>query len=87
LARYSVLWRAHELGENWESAVVLMCRKKLMKSLLRCRRLSLPMTCGGDCAASCQAHQRDRLERLCRYITRPALCLEQLSTNAAGQVV
>jgi hypothetical protein len=24
---------------------------------------------------------------LCRYITRPALCLERLSTNAAGQVV
>jgi hypothetical protein len=27
------------------------------------------------------------LERLCRYITRPALCLERLSTNGAGQVV
>ena len=39
---------------------------------------------------ACQAHQRDRLERLerlCRYITRPALCLERLSTNAAGQIV
>ena len=35
---------------------------------------------------SCQAQQRDRLERLCRYITRPALCVERLSTNAAGQV-
>jgi hypothetical protein len=32
-------------------------------------------------------HQRDRIERLCRYITRPALALERLSTNAAGQVV
>jgi hypothetical protein len=32
-------------------------------------------------------HQRDRLERLCRYITRPSLSLERLSTNAAGQVV
>jgi hypothetical protein len=40
-----------------------------------------------NCAVACQAHQRDRLERLCRYITRPALCLERLSTNAAGQVV
>jgi hypothetical protein len=38
-------------------------------------------------AVACQAHQRDRLERLCRYITRPALCLERLSTNAAGQAV
>ena len=26
------------------------------------------------------------LERLCRYVTRPAVCLERLSTNAAGQV-
>jgi ribosomal protein S27E len=40
-----------------------------------------------NCAVACQAHQRDRLERLCRYIMRPALCLERLSTNAAGQVV
>jgi ribosomal protein S27E len=40
-----------------------------------------------NCAVACQAHQRDRLERLCRYITRPALCLDRLSTNPAGQVV
>ena len=40
-----------------------------------------------NCAVACQPHQRDRLERLCRYITRPALCLDRLSTNAAGQVV
>ena len=35
---------------------------------------------------ACQPHQRDRLECLCRYVTRPAVCLERLSTNAAGQV-
>lgn len=40
-----------------------------------------------NCAVACQAHQRDRLERLCRYITRPALCLERLSTNGAGHIV
>jgi hypothetical protein len=40
-----------------------------------------------NCAVACQPHQRDRLERLCRYITRPALCLDRLSINAAGQVV
>jgi hypothetical protein len=40
-----------------------------------------------NCAVACQAHQRDRLERLCRYITRPALCLDRLSINAAKQVV
>jgi hypothetical protein len=30
---------------------------------------------------------RERIERLCRYITRPALALERLSTNGTGQVV
>ena len=38
-------------------------------------------------AVACQPHQRDRLEKLCRYITRPALCLECLSTNTTGQVL
>lgn len=28
-----------------------------------------------------------RVQRLCRYITRPASWLERLSTNGAGQVV
>ncbi len=40
-----------------------------------------------NCAVSCQSHQRDRLERLCRYVTRPALCLDRLSVNSTGQVV
>ena len=31
--------------------------------------------------------QRKQLERLCRYITRPALANERLSRNAMGQVV
>ncbi|HIM05244.1 MAG TPA: hypothetical protein EYG53_08535, partial [Gammaproteobacteria bacterium] len=35
-------------------------------------------------AAGARPQQRQRLERLCRYITRPAVCLERLSTNAAG---
>ena len=35
--------------------------------------------CGAD---DCQA-----LEKLCRYITRPALANERVQTNAAGQVV
>ena len=33
------------------------------------------------------AHQREELERLCRYITRPAIANERLSRNAKGQVV
>ncbi len=31
--------------------------------------------------------ERDKIERLCRYITRPAVALERLSLNARGQVV
>ena len=38
-------------------------------------------------AVAASPHQRERLERLCRYITRPAICLDRLSINAAGQVV
>jgi len=38
-------------------------------------------------AVACHAHQRQRLERLCRYVTRPAICLERLSTDASGQVI
>ena len=35
----------------------------------------------------CHAHERDSLERLCRYITRPAISNERLSVNGHGQVV
>ena len=38
-------------------------------------------------AVRCGADQRTQLERLCRYITRPALANERLSRNAKGQVV
>jgi hypothetical protein len=33
------------------------------------------------------AHQRKELERLCRYITRPAIANERLTRNSEGQVV
>jgi putative transposase len=35
----------------------------------------------------CAAHQRKKLEYLCRYITRPAVANERLTRNHAGQVV
>ena len=35
----------------------------------------------------CHPHQRDSLERLCRYIARPAVSNERLSVNDRGQVV
>ena len=38
-------------------------------------------------ATCCEAKQRDKLEKLCRYITRPAIANERLSTNERGQVI
>ena len=38
-------------------------------------------------AVRCDAHERKRLEQLCRYITRPALANERVQCNGAGQVV
>ena len=38
-------------------------------------------------AVRCGADERQGLEQLCRYITRPALANERVQTNAAGQVV
>ena len=35
----------------------------------------------------CGEHQRKRLERLCRYITRPAIANERLERDGAGNVV
>ena len=35
----------------------------------------------------CGTHQRKRLERLCRYITRPAIANERLKRDGAGDVV
>ena len=35
----------------------------------------------------CEASDRQALEHLCRYITRPAIANERLSVNRAGQVV
>ena len=35
----------------------------------------------------CSAHQRKDLERLCRYITRPAIANERLKCDGAGDVV
>ena len=35
----------------------------------------------------CGAHQRKELERLCRYITRPAIANERLKRDGSGDVV
>ena len=46
------------------------------------RFLPLCITC-----TVCEATHRHKLERLCRYVTRPAIANEQLSTNERGQVI
>ena len=38
-------------------------------------------------ATRCEANQRDKLEKLCRYITRPAIANERLSMNEREQVI
>jgi len=38
-------------------------------------------------ALRCAGEERQRLEQLCRYITRPALANERVQCNSAGQVV
>jgi hypothetical protein len=35
----------------------------------------------------CEAHQRSKLERLCRYITRPPIATKRLSADDEGRVV
>ena len=36
---------------------------------------------------SCEGHQRDKWERLCRYIARPAVAIPRLSLSSTGKVV
>lgn len=62
------------------------------ESLIRTDTQPKPFTVNRDgfslnASVSCQTHQRDRLERLCRYITRAPLVLERLSTSSTGEVV
>ncbi len=38
-------------------------------------------------ATVCEAYQRSRLERLCRFITRPPIATKRLSVDSRGRVV
>jgi hypothetical protein len=40
-----------------------------------------------DASVACKSHQRKKLERLCRYITRPAIAERRLSLANNGNVV
>jgi hypothetical protein len=50
------------------------------------RARTQPFSNASQPAVRVEAHERKRLEQLCRYITRPALSDEQVQQNAAGQV-
>ena len=62
---------------------------------MRCREtLRAPRSCvptiratAQHAAVRCDADERQRLEQLCRYVTRPALANERVQINSAGQVV
>jgi hypothetical protein len=43
--------------------------------------------CSLHAGVRCGAHQRKELERLCRYITRPAIGNERLTRTGASDVV
>ena len=36
---------------------------------------------------SCEGHQKDKRERLCRYIARPAVAVPRLSLSSTGKVL
>jgi hypothetical protein len=60
-------------------------------ALVQPARPGKPLTAGRNgftlnAAVACKAGQRRKLERLVRYVTRPALCLERLSLRQDGQV-
>jgi len=40
-----------------------------------------------NASVACRADERKKLERLCRYVARPALALERLSLDGDGLVV
>ena len=48
---------------------------------LSCRFVSL------YAGVSCEAHEHEVRERLCRYIARPAAAVKRLTVNAQGKVV
>ncbi len=55
------------------------------------QRVSPPLVANSNgfslhAATRVSAGQRDRLEKLCRYVTRPALCLKRLEVRTDGQI-
>ena len=73
---------------------LLSCRRALTlhdPALIGPYRANKPLTANHDgfslnAAVVCQPHQRGRLERLYRYVCRPAIALERLTLRGDGQV-
>ena len=40
-----------------------------------------------DASVACKSNERKKLERLCRYITRPAIAEQRLSLASNGNVI
>jgi hypothetical protein len=59
-----------------------MAREGMARELLCCDIDGFSL----HAAVRVDAHERKRLEQLCRYITRPALADERVQLNDAGQV-
>ena len=76
-----MIW-AHPRGKNGSACKPSPAERPMLRS-----RVASAHGFSLHAAVRCGAHQRQHLERLCRYITRPAIANERLQRNAAGQVV
>jgi hypothetical protein len=65
----------------------LLKQAGLKRSAADTAAVTLIQRFGSAANLNIDAHQRKELERLCRYITRPAIANERLSRNSKGQGV
>ena len=61
-------------------------------AISRARESAKPLTAARDgfslnAALACKDHERDKLEHLCRYVSRGPIALERLSIDGDGLVV
>ena len=49
-------------------------------------QISFPADLSLHAGVSTEAHQRDKLERLCRYVTRPAVSEKRLALTSNGNI-
>jgi hypothetical protein len=63
----------------WWPQVTLLFRK--VERVAKANGFSL------HAGVSCEGHQKDKRERLCRYIARPAVAVPRLSLSSTGKVL